>query len=975
MKKQFATCEYVYYDGHKRPGGSTDFSGPDSVLDTEQRVAFLASYAKQAQAWFDDDDLAKPVVPRQELQDAVNRLKPRPTTAIRKQTELTELAYTTAGGERPGWKLYGTGASMEEGHLVLSDEEIAPVCCAKYVLAEAAQVTDVSLEMWIDPAFQSAVSSHHYYSSIGRSFELRFDTLHAVKIKWLATGHRKAYGSSMWHPRMEDAGTYSFGEWMPVRIQLDWQQQAYTVQFGDHDTSEPIPFPCACDQLNNIFFDGGMHPGAPWRIRGLRFYRSGLKNGVPYEEVDMERPVDTIDLDWTQRGYDDSAWSRTYLPCAVGGFRERDKPLLLRKTFSVEANKRVILVIDSLDPHGDVWVNGTLVREQKHFLQARIDITAYVTSDGANTLAIQVYPRAPEVYYPWHRNTDVYHGWFAGRMRIEQTGSSVISEPVVRTRSVGGERMAEIEIEAQVAHEGANPFCGKMRVKARRWYPTEGAWEELLEQPIVVEAGEQTKLVGRFRMEADYWDVDHPVLYQFSLQLLDPVGTPVDDETVVTGIRTIDQQGGSVRLNGKPIMLNGALLMQFLPPFDDIPVNHVCPSTEQIAWQMMMIRRMNGNTARLHMLGYGTNDPRYGEICDQLGVMLIWTTRMIDTLETCVYEEGWGPKEAYRSQIRQVINHPSIVMWEGSNEFHGNLAEIDRMYDAYVELFADLDPTRLLSPCSHLYYGGGLYGDRHQYYNDDGTMDQDGSPAHASHGWTSPHVVRSCHPYVMLNGYGQTWDQLRKQDWRWQEELLKSKKHAYLLTEFAVTGDPNWQLQENEPWHHVPSYEKPYDKGSIGRPLTFAEWKESQAFQCLGAFHAVKRARLAGADGLVWCCLSEGANDVTYKKPPIDFYGHAKLGFYGLRMGFQDILACNGNTDVVLGADDQIHPVILNAKGAASIHVDVSILSEDRRVIQQVAYRDVELQGGLEQVALSPFLPELSESGYYTIRFDVTTEA
>ncbi|MBD2866079.1 glycosyl hydrolase 2 galactose-binding domain-containing protein [Paenibacillus oceani] len=809
MKKHFATYEYVYYDGQKRSDSSTDFSGPDSVLDTEQRVAFLASYAKQAQAWFDDHDLAKSVVPQQELQDAVNRLKPRPTTAIRKQTELTDLAYTTVGGERPGWKLYGTGASVEDGQLVLYDGDIAPVSCAKYVLAEAAPVTNVSFEIWIDPAFQSEVSEHHYYSSIGRSFELRFDTLYAVKIKWLATGHRKTYGNNMWHPRMGDAGTYTPGEWMQVSIQLDWQQQTYTVQFGEHDAMEPIPFPCPCEQLNNMFFDGGMHPGAPWRIRGLRLCRSGVENGDRYEDVVMEQSVAAIDTIWNQPGYDDSAWSRTDLPCAVGGFRERDKPLLLRKTFTVEANKRVLLVIDSLDPHGDIWINGTLVQEQKHFLQARIDITDVVASDGPNTLAIQVYPRAPEIYYPWHRNTDVYHGWFAGRMRIEQTGSCVISEPVVRTRSVNGNRLADIEIETQVAHGGAHTFRGKLRVKARRWFPSECAWEELHQQPVVIEAGERTKLSSRFRMAADYWDVDQPVLYQFSLQLFDREGAPIDDETVVTGIRTIDQQGGAVRLNGKPIMLNGALLMQFLPPFEEIPINHVCPSTEQIAWQMMMIQRMNGNTARLHMLGYGSNDPRYGEVCDQLGVMLIWTTRMIDTLETCVYEEGWKPKEAYRSQIQQVINHPSIVMWEGSNEFHGNLAQVDRMYDAYVDLFADLDPTRLLSPCSHLYYGGGLYGDRHQYYNDDGTMDQDGNPVQSSHGWTSPHVVRSCHPYVMLNGYGQTWDQLRKQDWRWQEELLTSKKHAYLVTEFAVTGDPNWQFQKNEAWHHVPSYEKP----------------------------------------------------------------------------------------------------------------------------------------------------------------------
>lgn len=975
--KRSETYEFFYCSGSDEGNGVTDFSGETSVFETEQRVQFLSRYADQGKEWFDDPGLCREVVPFEDVRAQAARLKPLPVPRVRTRAQLTDVLYTAVGGERPGWTFYYKGAGIKDRELQFSDKDIPPVPCAKYGLPDAARDGVIRLEMDVQIAesYRSRSEDIHYVGSIGRTIELRWNALPAVKVKFYSTGYVKAFGGSgnIWHPQMYAVGTFRHGEWTRLRLAIDMRKCTYDVQVGDHETVEGIAFPRKYERLSHLFFDGGMHPGESWNVRDIRIAcESADRSETIVHPLDETGVQETNDTSWTGMQVDDSVWESGQLPLAIGGFARRDKHLLIRKTFSADAGKQVWLYVESLDPHGEVWVNGSKVLDTDDFMRRRVDITSYVQAGQDNVLAIRVYPRAPEVYYHWHRNDDSYHGWFAGRIFIEQTAKVVIREPKVKTIRLLPDNKAEVEVEAAISSGDTGDFAGKLAVSARKWFPEEAPeCESLSRIEARVKGGESAVVRCRFVMQADCWEPADPSLYQFIVELSDHEGNAVDDDTIVTGIRTVNQVGGTVRLNGKPVMLNGALLMQFLPPADQIPVNHVCPTDEQIVWQMMMIRRMNGNTARLHMLGYGSNDPRYAEICDQLGMMLIWTTRLIDSLETIVLPGAWKAADAYRDQALQVINHPSIIMWEGSNEFHGRLDEIDKMYDAYVELFAGVDETRLLSPCSHLYYGGGLYGNRHQYYNDAGTLDQDGHPARSSFGWTSPNVVRSCHPYIMLNGYGQKWDTLRKQSWQWQDEMLHSRRHAYLVTEFAVTGDPNWEQQQGEPWHHVESYEKPYEDGSIGRRFTMEEWRESQAFQGFAAFHAVKRMRLAGVDGLVWCCLTEGANNVTYRKPPIDFYGRAKLGFYGLRMGYEPVMACHGDTDVVLGSGDLIRPTVLNIADEGRVDVIVTVSDENREVRKRHTYHGVLLSGKPESISLEPLEHGITNPGYYTVKFEV----
>ncbi|MBO4954214.1 MAG: hypothetical protein J6D04_03595, partial [Clostridia bacterium] len=309
----------------------------------------------------------------------------------------------------------------------------------------------------------------------------------------------------------------------------------------------------------------------------------------------------------------------------------------------------------------------------------------------------------------------------------------------------------------------------------------------------------------------------------------------------------------------------------------------------------------------------------------------------------------------------------SIVCWEGSNEFYPQLHTLDRMFEVFVQAAREVDNTRLLCPCSHFYYAWEMFGYSAEHYTDDGKFDHLGNPTQASPAWNDPLVIRSAHTYCMLGGYDALWDEIRKQRWPEQKNLLESQQHSYHVSEFAITALPNPTTPEAKKTPYPESYERFSEAINIGHTFAPDEWRESQAYQGFTAFNAIKKMRMLDVDGMTWCCLSGGANHGAYMKPPIDFYGYAKLGFYGIREGYQEILPCNGNLDMVFGTDDQFYPMIVNNGKCGTAELKLVITDEDGKTVETRTYENVVLKEEKPYTALPPFKPSFGGSGYYTV--------
>jgi hypothetical protein len=325
--------------------------------------------------------------------------------------------------------------------------------------------------------------------------------------------------------------------------------------------------------------------------------------------------------------------------------------------------------------------------------------------------------------------------------------------------------------------------------------------------------------------------------------------------------------------------------------------------------------------------------------------------------------------EGYPLNMRQVRNHPSIVMWEAANHTQSfkdkPYSESNRYVEAVYEMMRPEDPSRLISVNSfihHLHYG-----------NDAGTITYQGKPMVPTYAWTAPGVTRGNQDSP--TGYKKNWRELRNWPGGYRQNLLDSKERAYFNFEHQESiGQPNWNLCRGRPWYLLQSYEHEYDEATVGRLLSTDEWAQSQAWQGFSAWEAMKKMRWLDYDGFSWCSLHGGPNSVTYKKPLIDFLGYAKIAWHVNKMVFQHSVAGSYDVDTVYGPDDEVTPVINHWGLAAGAKLLVEVAGEDGTTVDKKTYDNIDLPDGRTKVVLPGWRPDFGGEGLYTIEYTLTLD-
>ena len=378
---------------------------------------------------------------------------------------------------------------------------------------------------------------------------------------------------------------------------------------------------------------------------------------------------------------------------------------------------------------------------------------------------------SPSQHPVFHAPEDKNIGWFAGRMHLDLTADAFIEDVFVHAEGTGDP--APVRASISVRNTSATPFDGTVTVNLYPWFPEESATPAATQRlPVRLTAWDVTTLDAVVSVpHPNLWTFRTPNLYRAEVVLADSAAKSTDDWAGTCGIRTVSQEGGTFRINGKPEMLNGAQIMGFRMPADRLALWNRCAPPEWLMREILMIRRMNGNLLRVHVHAWqypepegGINDPRIAEMCDHLGVMLIWST-------TAWIREGeaWGIDfEGYPQYMRQVYNHPSIVIWEASN--HPNRF---KRYDAsesnrFAERVYNAIHPRRREP-SHLtdivYRASPLW-------KRSGTIDYKGNPLVPSPAWTAPGVTRGNQDTI--TGYGNEWTLLRTWPPAFQRSFLDS---------------------------------------------------------------------------------------------------------------------------------------------------------------------------------------------------------
>ena len=973
--------ELRYYTPDPKANGETDFKGETSVFTVEERVDFLRQYSNFAAEWFDDKNLDTKVVNDSEVQDILKSVKPLPLPDIRKRIPLT------------GWKYisYRAGQNLEHKKRLERWQSESGV-----ELKDGALVLDGNNKhvTWTFPPQAWRFNLSWQAKPAGNNDEVRFTLSDRLLINALTVGfgsNGKLFYITAEEERVETI-EYDAGRWYDFSVEVDLSGGDSRLGYGrqpgrynlyvdgelladfvhiERAVLKPNGF-SSLAQVNTFSVRASQNV----LLDNIHGYGYALTNRMNYPYLpsvllDEEFEIKPDISGWEQAGYNDRLWHDGELPVAVGSERCFQEDLYLRKEMYINDFDQVFLNVETIDPGGEIWINNQLVASIDDRYPYKIDISSFLKRNSNNIIAVKVnhfYLTKEVGEMMVHTSLDFNVGWFCGRMSLDFVSRSHIDDVYVHTLALKGK---SADLKTKITLKSPGGFEGKAVIEAFLWFPVEKS-KAVARKEISVNFENEMSVSELLPVSNPVlWSPENPALYKVKVSLIDKKGKKVDDYVVTTGIRTVDQDGGKFRLNGKPSMLNGAQIMGFREPLEKAVIWNRCPPAEWLVKELLMVKKMNGNLLRIHVHAWensaseGINDPRIAELADQMGIMLIWTTsswtrtgddwRMIDFKGI--------PKYMY-----QVFNHPSIVLWEASNhpdKFKRNeIDDSDEFCETVYNTIYPVDSSRIISFTSffkHLHYG-----------NDEGNIDYKGNPVKASWAYTAPLVTRGNQDAP--TGYNNDWSVLRKwgQD-AYTKSMLESKERAYFNFEHQESmAQPNWELMKGKPYYRMHSYEWGYDEGTIGRRLTVDEWKESQGWQAFSAWEAMKKMRWQGYDGFSWCSLHGGPNSGTYNKPIIDMHGHAKLAYRVNKMIFQPTVAGSYNVDVVYGPDDMLTPVVLHWGDKSTAKLSISVQDIEGNLIQEKVFNNISLPDGRDSVVLPSFKPAWDKKGYYIIKYLLT---
>ena len=388
------------------------------------------------------------------------------------------------------------------------------------------------------------------------------------------------------------------------------------------------------------------------------------------------------------------------------------------------------LVFEGLDTVARVELNGTVIAETRNMHRTyRADVRSLLLV-GANELSVTF--ASPVRYadresleqgYRPHVNHHPYNairkmacnfGWDWGpdvatvglwRPVSLQSWSGVRLDSVQPTVTMEGDRgIATVRIEIAVASSSAGSSAAMARVSVG----TESATvkfepgQTVAEARIVVENAER------------WWPIGHGEHPLYGLDVvLEGEGVIRDSWSSRIGFRTVrvdttpDESGTpfTILVNERPIFIKGA---NWIP--DDAFVHRV----DRARYEERILQAASANINLLRVWGGGIyeSDDFY-DVCDERG-MLTWQ----DFLFACAaYSEDEPMRSEVEAEVRdnvvRLLPHPSLVIWNGSNENiwgHQEWGWANRLGDRswglgyYLDLLprllAELDPTRPYTPSS-----------------------------------------------------------------------------------------------------------------------------------------------------------------------------------------------------------------------------------------------------------------------------------
>lgn len=366
-----------------------------------------------------------------------------------------------------------------------------------------------------------------------------------------------------------------------------------------------------------------------------------------------------------------------------------------RRSFTIPESwkgREVFIVFESVDSAFYVWVNGVKVGySQDSRLAAEFRITSCLRP-GENTLSVQVMRYCDGTYL---EDQDYW------QMSGIQRDVYLYSKPPAHIRDFCVRTTFDSNYENAVLYAAAYlsnishlrrdrstftrlaPILQHFEKEFSRYsmevmlYDAAGA--VLLPSPVCAVFSEHASHVPDYNNEKGsaeieipvkkprQWSAEDPYLYTLVFTLKDENGRSIDFESCRVGFRQIEIRNRQVLLNGQRLIVRGVNRHEFHPE------RGRAVTAEDMRRDILLMKQFNFNAVRT---SHYPNDPRWYDLCDELGIYLVDEANLEThgVTRDLSLDPAWA--NAYLARATRMAlrdrNHPSVCFWSLGNEsFYG----------------------------------------------------------------------------------------------------------------------------------------------------------------------------------------------------------------------------------------------------------------------------------------------------------------
>ncbi len=390
--------------------------------------------------------------------------------------------------------------------------------------------------------------------------------------------------------------------------------------------------------------------------------------------------------------------------------------------FKARPGRRACLLFMGVDYRSRIALNGKPLTEHEGMFSriGPLDITDLLQSDGANRLEVtmagipdrwleKVGPKLIQSSELGRRDTlktQMSYGWdFAPRLKgvgiwdrvlVFESGPVLIRDIAIRPKISG-----EVEVVAELESRAATKANFKLKVSGE----TFAGYAEEYEWPVELSPGLNTKTykitIANPRLWWP-WDQGQPDLYRLQVEV--ETGGEVSDAAGENfGVREIswaknpeappNSADWVLQINGRRVFMRGG---------NWVPAEALNGRLTDERYRKLIALAREANLNLVRVWGGGNRErPAFYDACDRAGIM-VWQEFPL----ACVFIIGY-PRDHHFLElvhqeaaeiVRQLRNHPSLIMWCGGNEW--NVKRSPRVAQALAQEAAALDPTRRFVPAS-----------------------------------------------------------------------------------------------------------------------------------------------------------------------------------------------------------------------------------------------------------------------------------